>query len=508
MNQPLNPTDEQAAVLDAVATGEPVVVEALAGTGKTSTLLMVADQLGGQRALLTAYNRSIIDDVKAKLPRHVKAMTNHGLAYRSHGYAYKNAGKLGVKLTPRVLTDAFGWTDHTFGRLNAHGGAAAVIGTVNRYCSSDDDFLMQRHVVLPKSLDRLGEDERQGITATVHAMARQTWQSMQDVNDRLPATHDTYLKRFCIERTPVDTGVLLVDEAQDTTPAMLAWLVHQQRRAQVVIVGDSQQAIYGWRGAVNALANFPADQRAALTQSFRFGDGIAMLANRVLDQTLISPFRLRGLSGKNSRLGYAKQPRAILSRTNMGVLGHLLALATYDATARPTVVGGTAELAHLLRGCEQLMQTGQSSHPDLMGFVGFDDLVAYSETEAGHEYRTLVKVMTQYPVQALTLILDRAGSITEEQATVTLSTAHRAKGRQWSTVALDNDFPMPKPEPSLTSRDGYDVIDLPEEEGNLMYVAMTRAQDLLDIMDCEAAQTYRRYTQRGFAEEQTVTAAA
>ena len=73
---------------------------------------------------------------------------------------------------------------------------------------------------------------------------------------------------------------------------------------------------------------------------------------------------------------------------------------------------------------------------------------------------------------------------------------------------MDNDFPMPKPEPSLTSRDGYDVIDLPEEEGNLMYVAMTRAQDLLDIMDCEAAQTYRRYTQRGFAEEQTVTAAA
>ncbi len=36
------PTSEQADILDAAATGNPLVIEAGAGTGKTSTLKMVA----------------------------------------------------------------------------------------------------------------------------------------------------------------------------------------------------------------------------------------------------------------------------------------------------------------------------------------------------------------------------------------------------------------------------------------------------------------------------------
>ena len=46
--------------------------------------------------------------------------------------------------------------------------------------------------------------------------------------------------------------VLLLDEAQDMNPAMLDVCLHQDRPK--VVVGDPNQQIYSFRGAVNALA--------------------------------------------------------------------------------------------------------------------------------------------------------------------------------------------------------------------------------------------------------------
>ena len=47
---------------------------------------------------------------------------------------------------------------------------------------------------------------------------------------------------------------------------------------QVIYVGDAHQQIYEWRGAVNAMKRLPLPQ-TLLTQSFRFGDQIADVAN-------------------------------------------------------------------------------------------------------------------------------------------------------------------------------------------------------------------------------------
>jgi superfamily I DNA/RNA helicase len=66
------------------------------------------------------------------------------------------------------------------------------------------------------------------------------------------------------------------------------------------------------------------------------------------------------------------------------------------------------------------------------------------------------------------------GQNTEENADVILSTVRKAKGLEWDSVKLENDFPL----------QGSDRFT--EEEVNLLYVAITRARKKLNIKDCQA----------------------
>lgn len=56
----------------------------------------------------------------------------------------------------------------------------------------------------------------------------------------------------------------------------------------------------------------------------------------------------------------------------------------------------------------------------------------------------------------------------------TLTTAHKCKGLQWAQVRLGYDFPI-KRDPSSGK------LFMPEEESNLLYVAATRAEAVLEV---------------------------
>lgn len=60
------------------------------------------------------------------------------------------------------------------------------------------------------------------------------------------------------------------------------------------MVGDSAQAIYGWRGARDIMTGFDGT-RLTLSQSFRFGPRLAEEANRWL--------RIAGAAGRTAAGG-------------------------------------------------------------------------------------------------------------------------------------------------------------------------------------------------------------
>ena len=81
---------------------------------------------------------------------------------------------------------------------------------------------------------------------------------------------------------PLD--VFMFDEAQDVNPVLAKVLADNAMNMPIIMVGDSRQAIYGFRGAMDALEKANAMFRLPLTRSFRYGAVPAYLANVVLMQ--------------------------------------------------------------------------------------------------------------------------------------------------------------------------------------------------------------------------------
>jgi hypothetical protein len=95
--------------------------------------------------------------------------------------------------------------------------------------------------------------------------------------------------------------------------------------------------------------------------------------------------------------------------------------------------------------------------------------------DAGSDLKVLVKLIDTHGPDRIIAACDAlAGS--ERSADVVISTAHKAKGREWPTVRIGSDFHPPSPDPD----DPQGRILVPREEAMLAYVAVTRAQETLD----------------------------
>jgi macrodomain Ter protein organizer (MatP/YcbG family) len=93
----------------------------------------------------------------------------------------------------------------------------------------------------------------------------------------------------------------------------------------------------------------------------------------------------------------------------------------------------------------------------------------------------VLKLVEQYGTSELIQVFEQVAGIAEHTADVVISTAHKAKGREWSSVKLGSDYRSPG------DKKGYH-----REEGNLLYVAVTRAINTLDLTECEAIEQIRK----------------
>jgi len=235
----------------------------------------------------------------------------------------------------------------------------------------------------------------------------------------------------------------------------------------VILVGDSAQQIYEWRGAINAMAAFPQAPRKFLSQSFRFGAAIAETANWVLE-TLEepTPLRLRGLESIPSELKVLDRPRAVLCRTNACAVAKLLEAISGDC--KPFLVGGGADVIAFVRGAQELQEGKGTSHPELACFSSWPEVQEYSRLDEGEDLRLMVKLIDDFG--SCTILSALQAMPKEEDADLVISTAHKSKGREWESVQLASDFPT--------------VSRCSDADRKLLYVAVTRAKIRLDITGC------------------------
>jgi hypothetical protein len=457
-----------------------LMIEAGAGTGKTTQLRMLADVLPG-RGQYTAFNKALVEETKTKFNgTNVACNTTHSLAFRAIGAKY--AHRLDShRMRSDQIANILGLDDV---EITLQGGGSKRLSrgflaflcmeAIRLFCQSADFELGTSHFKYIDGIDKPMDDGRRGYTNNrrlreyMLPFAEKAWVDIQSLDGQLPFNADHYVKIWQLNSPVISADYILLDEAQDTAPVMLS-ILEQQKSAALFIVGDSAQQIYEWRGAVNALAAFPGAPRKFLSQSFRFGQAIADVANIVLGSLEEkTPLRLKGLPSIQSRVGHIENPRAILCRTNASAVGKLLAAMANDK--KPYLVGGGSDVIAFVNGAKSLQQGQATQHPALACFSTWVEVQEYSKMDEGEDLRLMVKLIDSFGAQ---VILDALHNMPpEEEADFVISTAHKSKGREWDSVELAEDFP------TLSKSDDSDL--------RLLYVAVTRAKLELNVDKCPA----------------------
>lgn len=233
-----------------------------------------------------------------------------------------------------------------------------------------------------------------------------------------------------------------------------------------------------WRGALNAMDKFPGE-RYTLSKSFRFGHAVAREANRWLD-VLDAPLRLTGHDPIPSTIEALTEPRAILCRTNGGAMREVI---NHIDTRRVALLGGGDQIKRLAYAAQDLKEGKRTDHPELAAFANWDEVREYvAHDSAGSDLAVSVKLIDTYTPRGIIGVVSKLTD--EKHADLIVSTAHKAKGCEWPTVKIADDFRAPR-----IDDDGIQQPVQPEE-ARLAYVAVTRAQRTLDRGSLAWIDTY------------------
>ncbi|WP_432263297.1 UvrD-helicase domain-containing protein [Cupriavidus sp. TMH.W2] len=440
-----------------------LIVQAFAGAGKTFTLVEFALANPQDRILLLVYNKAMQEEASGKFPGNVDCRTTHSLAWH-FGRRFKDADKLG-NLRPSDLMRAFD--------LKV-GFARLLLTTIENFLFSADDDFASHHV--PQSV--ADKDVKMVVQ-----WGQYVWAAMQDLDRKdVPMPHDGYLKLFQLSNPDLARryDIILFDEAQDANPVTTAIVAAQ--RCRLVMVGDKYQSIYAFRGAVNAMERIEADEVVYLTESRRFGAGVAKLASMLLttfrgeEHPVRSAFPERQTSYQVDRT----KPYAIIGRTNAKLFGNAVGLL---GRKRMHFVGGVenypfdklVDVWHLMNN-----QPGLVNDSMFKTFGSFAQLEDYASKADDKEILSLIGVVKEYRAQVPALVqrIKTEAVERQEDADVSLTTAHRSKGLEFPQVVLLDDF-----EDFVTETGDFLVLDTPElmQELNLLYVALTRAEHVLEL---------------------------
>jgi len=475
VSKPYQITEEQNQAIEQARRNQSFKIIAYAGSGKTTTLQLIAEAMPQKKGLYLAFNKVIADQAKNRFHGNVDCRTFHSLAFRHVNRAITDKLRL-PRMSPARMAEEYQLEPMKIRRmlgnrfehftLTPSRQASFVSNAVSRFCATNAQHPAPRHLELPEWLH---PDDAESLRMHLFPHVEKRWQDSIDPRHQAGIGHDIYLKCWALSDPIIPVDYILFDEAQDSDPLMLGVLMKQQR-AQVIYVGDAHQQIYAWRGAVNAMQQLPLTA-TRLTRSFRFGEAVADVANVFLRE-LKETIPLEGEPTKQSKIDLSPRmavKNAVLCRTNARAMSLLLSgLVNGDKIA---LQADSDRLLKFVEGAAAL-KAGRRvfDAPELAWFNSWQDVHEYCETHDGNDIKSLVKLVDDHGTEPLKKALMKITPIAS--ADYVISTAHKAKGLEWHNVHIEDDYSY-----KLNKND----VQIADEELRLLYVATTRAQTNLNV---------------------------
>ena len=483
-------SDEQNAIIEHPGDAR---ITAVAGSGKTSTLLQYALARPSERMLYIVYNRSAKMEALRKFglagAHNVTVETAHSLAHRGlnvkNRFELMSTGNLRVGDIAEICNLQASRNQPKFHLLLSR----HIQKALNIFCNSSARSF--------DSIDYLASlsDQKSKDFATHHIdtiLGYAKWILSEMFRKRIPVTHDAYLKFYQLGNPSLSRfDAMLFDEGQDASPVMLDIFLRQ--RGRKLIVGDSSQQIYSFRGAVNSLDQVPFPS-FGLTTSFRFRQEVADLAMETLQLKRMigqyqNPVRIRGVGSCQETESFA-----VLARTNLCLLREAIESMLFSKRRRLFFEGGFESYTYMSEGASlfdvlylRLGQFGKIRSSFIREFQDFESLLEYIEAAEDGELRLTVEIVKEFGPSLVDFINRlRQLQVPREQAEVVFSTVHKSKGQEYDCVEILDDFitgekiqemlAIARKDPKFAEKLDMNKV---AEEINILYVALTRVKNVL-----------------------------
>lgn len=468
----IHATQEQQAIIHhALSTRDNILISALAGAAKTTTLEFLCKYLPTGPTLSLAFNKRIAETLSRRLPGHVQCRTMNSLGHRVWSTALGSKLNLNASKSYSLLRgfiEDLGQSDRdsafeSLGETLCAITWAKRLGYVPRRSPAK-----VRPLITEKDFYNGLEDEPSAlqislIEATLVASISQAYLGTIDFDDQIymPTLFGGSFPKF---------PLVLVDEVQDLSQinhAMLRKLVVNR----FVAVGDPYQSIYAFRGAkidgMPSLVRDYACTQLPLSTSFRCPEAIVHAA-----QTRAPHMRWSRLGGHVEHLATLSpnsipDGAAIICRNNAPLFR--LALNLLGA-GRGVHLVGTDLGPSLIKTLDRLgppSLTQEETHAAIDTWLT-TKLAKTRNPAAAVDKAECLKVFAEF-APTLGGAITYARHLFSGKGAIQLLSGHKAKGLEWDVVYhLD---PWRIPSPYATSPEEL------EQEENLRYVIITRAKE-------------------------------
>lgn len=476
-----------------------ILLDACAGSGKTTTLAEGTKYLKGS-VLAIAFSVRIKKTLEEKLGASATCKTLNGLGHGAMVGLLGRRVKIDVRKVGKIVTEVMKALKAEDSNSEVWSAAVKLVaiaknhgiipnGTKGLYVSLTPDSV-EEWEELAAHYDIIFNDEILEVSReSLRVSNSLVWQGVCDFDDQvyIPTCWGGSFERF---------DNLIVDEAQDLSEIQHKMIKKSLKKGgRLIAVGDPNQAIYGWRGAMSdsifkLVKSFDL-KRMELTVSFRCARAIVDEAKKLVPRIESHSNAPNGLvtNLESYKAANFQTGSAVLCRNNAPLIR--LAYRLISKHKGVYVVGRDigAGLKALVKQLQKHQAIGTKAQllsvlerwrkEEINKATAKEQWykVASVEDKADSLY-TVVTYGNSDTIKGVIQEIDTLFS--KESAPITLSTIHKAKGLEWDRVFLLDQHLIPsKWSLKAVEKDPKKYAWMLEEENNIRYVAITRTKKIL-----------------------------